>query len=278
MQPRLPPGFEGSDRVGSVDDVAARRIDQPPHVGDQSDPHSHSSQAPNSSANDRSIKTGTTTVGLAGTDGAVLAADTRASLGGQFVTNRTARKIEPVADRVAVAFSGSVSDAQSFVRRLRAELRQYELERDRPAPVETAATVAGDLVRRGPYRILDLVLAGVDDEPAVYQIGGGGGVMRAPYAASGSGMQLAYGALEDAYEPDRSVADLRRTAARAVRGAAERDTASGDGLTVATITDDDLELERYDDLERAVGATEDGGAAALEDRNDDDDDGTEEAI
>lgn len=261
MQPRRSPRFD-SDRDGSFDDVSARRVDPPPRVGDPLDGQSRSSSPPNAAANDRVIKTGTTTVGLAGTDGAVLVADQRASLGGQFVTNKTARKIDPVADRTAVAFSGSVSDAQSFMRHLRTELSQYELERDESAPVETAATVAGDLVRRGPYRILDLVLAGVDDEPAVYQIGGGGGVMEAPYAASGSGMQLAYGALEAAYEPDRSVAELRPIAARAVRSAAERDTASGDGMTITTITADDLTFERYDDLERAVAATEaDDGAA-----------------
>lgn len=251
MEPIPPTRFELDDRAGSIGSPAPREAQ--PSAGDG---------GADSTPSDAIIKTGTTTVGLAGTDGAVLAADARASLGGQFVTNKTARKIDPVADRTAVAFSGSVSDAQSFVRRLRAELSRYELERDDPASVETASIVAGDLVRRGPYRILDLVLAGVDDEPAVYQIGGGGGVMEAPYAASGSGMQLAYGALEAAYEPDRPVAELRPIAARAVRSAAERDTASGDGMTIATITADDLSIEQYGDLERAVAVTEaDDGAA-----------------
>ncbi len=171
------------------------------------------------------------------------------------MTNRTARKIAPVDDRTAVAFAGSVSDAQSFVRGLRAELRLYALRHDGSASIETAATVAGDLVRRGTYRILDLVLGGVDDEPAVYQIGPGGGVMRTEYAASGSGMQLAYGALEGAYESDLPLADLRETAARAVYSATERDTASGDGMTIATITGDDLEIEVFDAPGDAVAAT-----------------------
>lgn len=208
------------------------------------------------------VTTGTTTVGVVGSDGVVLAADRRASLGGRFVTNQTARKIEPVADHVGLAFSGSVSDAQSFVRRLRAELDGYELRHDRPATVETAATVAGDLIRRGPFRILDLVLGGVDEAPAVYQIGGGGGVMKTRYAASGSGMQLAYGALEGAYEPDLPVAELRRVAATAVRNATERDTASGDGLTVATITADGLDLEAFDGVAADLEAVADGTDAS----------------
>ncbi|WP_121741172.1 Ntn hydrolase family protein [Natronorubrum halophilum] len=204
------------------------------------------------------ITTGTTTIGAVGDGGAVLAADTRASLGGQFVTDRSARKIEPVADRTAVTFAGSVSDAQSLVRQLRAELRRYELRQGEPASVETAATVTGDLVRRGPYHILELVLAGVDDEPAVYRIGGGGSVMETAYAANGSGMQLAYGALEDAYDPGTSVPELRSIVTSAVRSATERDTASGDGVTVATITDDGVDLEQFETIDRAVARTGDG--------------------
>nr|WP_081661369.1 proteasome subunit alpha [Halopiger djelfimassiliensis] len=203
------------------------------------------------------ITTGTTTVGLVGRDGVALAADRRASLGGRFVTNRSARKIEPVADRIAVAFSGSVGDAQSFVRQLRADLRAYELRHDGPVSVRTAATVAGALVRRGPFQALDLVLGGVDDTPAVYQVGGGGGVMETRYAASGSGMQLAYGTLEDTYEPDLSVTALRSVAATAVRNATERDTASGDGMTVGTITGDGLEIEAFDGIATALEATSD---------------------
>ncbi|WP_276256965.1 proteasome subunit alpha [Halomontanus rarus] len=229
------------------------------------------------------VKTGTTTVAVAGTDGVVLAADTRASIGGgRFVANRTTQKIEPIGDRAAVAFSGSVSDAQSFVRQLRAEARLYQLEHGRSMTLESLATLAGGLVRRGPYRVLDLLLAGVEDDAvgslksnadtddskdvrtAVYDIGPGGGVMTTDYAASGSGMQLAYGALEGAIgvesDADRTVAGLRPIVAGAVRSATARDTASGDGMTLATITADGLELERFGDLEAVeADATVGGG-------------------
>ncbi|SDQ59467.1 Ntn hydrolase family protein [Natronobacterium texcoconense] len=201
------------------------------------------------------VETGTTTVGVVGTDGVVLAADRRASLGGRFVASKQARKIEPVTERTALTFSGSVGEAQSFVRQLRSELRLYELRHESPASVETVATVAGDLIRQGSYRALDLVLGGIDDEPALYRIGPGGGVMRAEYAASGSGMQLAYGILEDAYETDLSLSTLRRVAATAVHSATERDTASGDGATLATVTDDGVDLETFDTPEAAVAAT-----------------------
>ncbi|MCU4742762.1 proteasome subunit alpha [Natronoglomus mannanivorans] len=219
------------------------------------------------------VKTGTTTVAVAGSDGVVLGADTRASVGGgRFVANRTTQKIEPIGDRAAVAFSGSVSDAQSFVRQLRAESRLYELEHGTAISLESLATLAGGLVRRGPYRVLDLLLAGVEDDgveaessagdstdvgAAVYDIGPGGGVMTADYAASGSGMQLAYGALEGTLGEatgTKTVGDLRPIVASAVRSATARDTASGDGMTVATVTTDGVERERFDELETAVEA------------------------
>ncbi|ELY33258.1 20S proteasome subunits A and B [Natrialba magadii ATCC 43099] len=196
------------------------------------------------------IETGTTTVGLVGADGVVLAADTRASLGGRFVTNRTARKVVPVGDHTALTFAGSVGEAQTFVRQLRAERSRYEHATDRTPSVETTATVAGDLLRGGPYQHLELVLGGTFPEPAVYQVGPGGGVMDTPYAASGSGMQLAYGRLEDAYEPDHSVDTLRGLATTAIRNATERDTASGDGMTVATLTVDEDGSEDEHDHER----------------------------
>lgn len=215
----------------------------------------------------QAVKTGTTVLGAVGSDGAVLAADTRASLGGQFVTNRRMQKIAPVDDRTAVAFSGSVSDAQAFVEQLRTELRLYEMYNDAHASVETAATVAGDLVRRGPYRIIDLVLAGVDDHPSVYDIGQGGGVMQSDYAASGSGMQLAYGALEGAYEPSLPVERLRTIAADAVRSATERDTASGDGMNIATVTEDGIDLETFEGIDAAVNSVSGGGAGSGTDPN-----------
>ncbi|WP_254768751.1 proteasome subunit alpha [Salinilacihabitans rarus] len=210
------------------------------------------------------VKTGTTTVALRGTDGVVLAADARASLGGRFVANREMRKVEPIGERAAVAFAGGVADAQAFVRRLRSEARLYELEHGREPTVEALATVAGGLVRSGAFPVLELLIGGVDPDgaSAVFTVDRGGGVMAAPYAAGGSGMQLAYGALEGDYREDRDVAALRDVAARAVESATERDAASGDGATVATIRaapetgDAAFDLDRYGSVAEFVAGEE----------------------
>jgi len=57
--------------------------------------------------------TGTTTVGVVAADGVVLATDRRAGLGGRFVSNKRAVKVEQVHPRAAITLSGSVGGAQA---------------------------------------------------------------------------------------------------------------------------------------------------------------------
>ena len=207
------------------------------------------------------VSTGTTVVGLAGSDGVVLAADARASLGGRFVTNRSMRKVEPIGETTAVAFSGGVSGAQSLVDGLRAERRLYELDHDRPASTRALANSAAGRIRTGRLGPLWILVGGFDDGPELYEVGAGGGLMESPYAAAGSGMQLAYGTLERSFEPGQFVESLWPIAADAVAAAAERDTASGDGTTIATITADGTTLEAFDGLgtEALAGVEETDG-------------------
>ncbi|SEW11904.1 Ntn hydrolase family protein [Halobacterium jilantaiense] len=193
-------------------------------------------------------ETGTTVVGVTTGDTAVLAADQRASVGGgRLVANKNTRKVEQVHPTAAAALSGTVGHLQQFVRVLRSESRLYADRRGDPPSLTALSTLAGGVLRSSPLAVSPL-LGGVDDErgPAVFTLDGGGGVLTDDYAAGGSGMQLAYGVLEQDYEPDLSPSEARRVAARAVESASERDTASGNGLTVATVTRDGVETDDYD--------------------------------
>jgi len=58
-------------------------------------------------------------------------------------------------------------------------------------------------------------------------------------------MQLACGVLEQQYDRDIDLETARRIAVRAVDSASERDTASGNGVTIATITREGVETEAY---------------------------------
>lgn len=191
-------------------------------------------------------QTGTTTVGLVTTEGVVLAADRRASLGGRFVSNKNSTKIEQIHPSAAVTMSGSVGGAQAFIRQLRAEADLYAVRRGEPMDMDALARTAGQLIRG--TRSMP-VLGGVDDEgPRVFEIDGAGGVLENTYAASGSGTQLATGALERLYQDDLTLSEGTSVAARAVDSAMERDTASGNGITVARITTEDVNMESYDNI------------------------------
>ena len=197
---------------------------------------------------DTVTKTGTTTVALTTDDAVVAAADQRASLGGRFVSNKSVKKIEQVHPTAVLTMAGTVGNLQAFVRTLRAETSLYGTRRDDTISMEALATLAGNTLREGPYRADQPTLAGVDSSgPHVYDLDAGGGVLEADYVANGSGMQLAYGVLEREQEAGLSVDAARRVVAQAVDAATERDTASGNGVTVAEVTDEAVTFETYDD-------------------------------
>jgi proteasome beta subunit len=202
--------------------------------------------APAEPATDDAVETGTTIVGVTAADAVVLAADRRASLGGRLVTNKSVRKVDPIHPTAAVALSGAVGHLDTFVRTMRTEATLYEDRRGEPMTMTALSTLAGNLLRSQPLRVTP-ILGGVDaDGTHLYGIDGAGGVLDDEYTAGGSGTQLAYGVLERDYDPDATVGEARSVAAEAVETASERDTASGNGLTVATVTADGVEMEAFE--------------------------------
>ena len=194
-------------------------------------------------------KTGTTTVGIATEDGVVIGTDRRASLGGRFVSNKNVQKVEQIHPTGALTLVGSVGGAQSFIRTLRSEANLYESRRGEPMSIHALATLAGNFARGGPFIAINPILGGVDEEGShVYSIDPAGGVMEDDYTVTGSGMQLAHGALEGEYDEELSIEEATTLAARAVQAATERDTGSGNGFVTATITEDGVEIEKYDDV------------------------------
>jgi len=199
--------------------------------------------------------TGTTVVGLATDEAVVMAADRRMSLGGRFTANKSVRKVEQVHPTAAMGISGSVGPAQDLLRRLRAEASLYESRRGEAMSLDALARTAGGLIRGLPVTpLLGGVEPGIegsdgdadsgDAETArarVYELDGGGSVLADDYAATGSGMQVAYGVLERRYDRGASVEAAREAAVAAVAAASERDTASGNGVTVTTVTGEGVE-------------------------------------
>ena len=216
-----------------------------------------------SGASGTTVETGTTVVALTAGEAVVLAADRRASVGGgRFVTGKDVRKVEQVHPSAATAGSGAVSHLQHLNDTLSAEASLYETRRGEPMRVAALATLAGNVLRRQPMHV-QVLLGGVDAEgPRVYSLDGGGSVLADEYVAGGSGMQVAYGVLERGYDSEITPADAQALAARAIDAAGERDTASGNGLTLAVVTEEGIEVEAHDDPMSAVDVDAVGANAA----------------
>ena len=197
-------------------------------------------------------KTGTTTVGISTEDGVVIATDRRASLGGRFVSNKSVTKVEQIHPTAAMTLVGSVGGAQSFIRSLRSEANLYEVRRDEPLSIHALSTLAGNFARGGPFFAINPIIGGVDDEGShVYSVDPAGGVLQDDYTVTGSGTMVATGTIEGNYDPEMSIEEARALAIRAVEAAAERDTGSGNGIVLAEITDEGVDIDRFDDYDSA---------------------------
>jgi proteasome beta subunit len=193
-------------------------------------------------------KTGTTTVGLETADGVVLATDQRASLGGAVIGNKNVKKIAEVQPNAAMTVAGSLAGAQSFIRSLRAEVNLFEARRGEYPNIDALSTLTSNLLRGGLVFLFSPILGGVDEDgPHIYSIDPAGSVLADKYSATGSGMPYALGLLEDEFEENLSMDDAARVAAKAIRSGAERDTASGNGLWLARITEDELTVEEHEE-------------------------------
>jgi len=207
------------------------------------------SQDSNLDMDRETLKTGTTTVGLKADDGVVLVTDMRASLG-NMVSSKATQKVEQIHPTAAMTIAGSVSAAQSLLSTIEAEAKLYELRRDKELSINGLSTLLGNLLRSGAFLVVVPVLGGVDEDgPHVYSFDALGGKSEEDYAVSGSGTQFALGVLENRYEEGISMDDAEDAAIDAVLTAIERDTASGNGITVSRITADGVDIEQYEDLD-----------------------------
>ncbi|EGQ43136.1 MAG: 20S proteasome, beta subunit [Candidatus Nanosalina sp. J07AB43] len=203
------------------------------------------------------FETGTTTLGLTTDKGAILAADKRAALGGRLVSNKHAQKIYELDDEIGLTIAGSVGDAQKVVRMMRSQLNMKKLE-TRELSVKGAGTLLANILHANkmmPF-MNQFVLGGIQEgEGILYSLDPAGGLMpHEDYTATGSGSQMAFGVLEDGFEHGISHEEGKELAMNAVKSAMERDTASGNGIMVAEITEEDgynviEDLEEQSELE-----------------------------
>jgi proteasome beta subunit len=204
---------------------------------------------------DRLLK-GTTTIGIVCKDGTVLATERRATAG-TFIANKTTQKLFKIDGNIGITVAGLVGDAQMLARYLKAEVTLYRLRRNAPLSVEGAATLLANILngnRMFPYYAW-LILGGVDAKGGhVFSVDPAGGSIEDRYVSVGSGSTFAYGVLEEVYSRDMSVSDAVDLALRGLTVAMKRDSASGDGYIVHTITTKEYHEFSEDEINKRLKA------------------------
>ncbi|MBI1972790.1 proteasome subunit beta [Candidatus Woesearchaeota archaeon] len=190
------------------------------------------------------VKKGTTTIGIVCKEGIVLAADKRATAAGRLILEKNVDKIVPITDNIAFTTAGLFSDIQLITKIIKAELNLRKMRIGKEPNVKEVANLLGIIVYNNIRKfstipgIVGFLLGGVDNEGFhLYSIGVDGSVLIAEeYAADGSGMITALGVLDTLYKKDLTTAEGVKLAIRTINAAIQRDTATGEGIDVFTIT------------------------------------------
>lgn len=192
------------------------------------------------------MKSGTSIVGIVCKDGVVMAGDRRATVGGSIIMRKNEPKIHRINDYLLSAGTGTASDIMLSGKIASAELRLKELKtKSRPSVREAASLIAMNTYRniRSPSMIPSIVgslIGGVDEDGQSFLFTiepAGGAMLVEDYDANfSSGMPYILGLLERTYRKDILVKDAVELAKDCIKVAIERDTASGNGIDVFTIT------------------------------------------
>lgn len=196
-------------------------------------------------------QSGTTTVGLICKDGVVVAAEKKSTVG-YLVASKESQKIFPVEERIALTMAGLWGDALALVRLMRAELKLFSIQNQRPPSVRAASTLLSNILHSGrwsfiPYQVY-FIVSGYDTAPRIFTIDFVGGAEEEKHFFSvGSGSPIALGVLENKYKDGMSVEEGSKLAVESIRSAVERDIASGGkAIDVAVITKDGIRLSTHE--------------------------------
>jgi proteasome beta subunit len=180
---------------------------------------------------------GATAVGITYQDGIVLAAEKRISYG-NFVVNKNTKKIFTITDQVASACAGMVADMQVLTRQVGALAKIRKLETRRDMATNSVAKLMSVIMFERRYfpLLTQVIVGGVQTTPEIYTLDPLGSLLPDNYAAVGTGAEMALGIMDAEYKKNMSEDSSKKLAIKGVKSSIQRDSASGDGIDVLTIT------------------------------------------
>ena len=192
------------------------------------------------------MHSGTSLVGIVCKDGVVMAGDRRTTLGGQIVSDKNTLKVVPITDYVLVSGTGVASDIEMLRKIIAAQLKLKELkDKKRPSVKESANLIASFAYNNIRQPSMIPFMAGTmvggyneDGTAELYSVGPDGSIKEVEdYDANfSSGMPYILGFLERQYKPNLTMTEGIKLAIESIKSSSERDTASGFGVDVFTIT------------------------------------------
>jgi proteasome beta subunit len=141
--------------------------------------------------------------------------------------------------------AGTVSDAQLLIRLVSSETKLRQMRMGQEVFVKETANLMARMVYNNIRKmsmipgIAHFLMGGKDREGThLYEIFADGSIQDIPdFISSGSGSVMAYGVLETMWKPDMSIEEGVTMAVACINAAIQRDSASGNGIDVVTITE-----------------------------------------
>jgi proteasome beta subunit len=196
------------------------------------------------------LKTGTSIVGIVCKDGVVMAGDRRATAGNIAVSKNT-QKVVKINDWLVTSGTGMASDIEMVKKIIYAQLRLKELKTKSKPTVKEAANLIGMMSYQNirqptmvPF-IAGTLVAGKNEDGSteLYSVEPAGTVSKVEDfdANFSSGMPFILGLLERKYNKSLNVKEGAELALECIKSSTQRDTGSGNGIDVFTITKDKVE-------------------------------------
>ena len=200
---------------------------------------------------DTELKKGTTTVGIVCKGGVVVGTEHRATMG-TLIAHKKTQKLFMIDEHMGLTVAGLVGDAQVLARWLMAHVELYKLRQGKDISIQAAATYMANVLNNNKFYPfwVQLVIAGIDESgPSVFSLDAAGGSIPDDYVTTGSGSPYVYGVLEDHYKSNISTTQGLELAVRGLNAAIKRDSASGNGMEIAIITNKGFRIVPDEDVQ-----------------------------
>lgn len=183
------------------------------------------------------MKTGTTICGVRFTDGVVVAADTRSTMG-DLVAEKFCSKTHVLAPNIAAVGAGTSADLQKVTEQIASTLRLQRLYQNRQSKCSMARTqLMNHLFPYMGYIGCNLIVGGVDSEGVhLFNMMSAGSSHSAPYLSMGSGGTMAMAALEIGYKDGMTREEAMALCCKAISCGILDDLYSGSQVDLIVVT------------------------------------------